>query len=455
MDIDIGFLDPYFGDSCKQESTPGCSCQESLSGGCSSCSLRDISPLDMRNTSLSTPGKLSRRRSSQSSTQIGSPSNINYGPIVPDNDVSQLFHSTITGDDDFKDAFNAGADEEDNIDADLDVVEKASIMFNVEYSPSSSTVSITSPTSTLSITSSSSTLSVSPATPAIDVPKNDSSLNVTVHDDEIPPSSKINSTIVSPKAEQPPVVKPINPALVRPSLLRDYISSDPMRDPLANLLLPKLSKVDQLENHFDFQLSPVTPYSDNTSPARASKVLDDDARNIVEKVDSPAPPAAPDTDPPPTSPAPAPKFKTKLSDFFSTNITRPAAPSQTGQNIIPQPRQRKLEQRLWYVDQNDRNQFRNVPAVVTPSQPTNFNPPSQKRTSVSKSSTNDEESSLFTSPGPRKRGRPKGSKNKRHLPGEETRAKSRMKDVVEELLDKSNGKLCAKCVELSQKLRWV
>ena len=110
----------------------------------------------------------------------------------------------------------------------------------------------------------------------------------------------------------------------------------------------------------------------------------------------------------PFSPPKVPVFKTDLTKFASripNQVSVIVTATQSGQNIIPLAKDTNQRDRLWHVDNDD--PFRDVPIVKA-------------------------------SPEPRKRrGRPRGSKNKR--------------SAVD--LGLTASAVCARCVELSQQIR--
>jgi len=108
-------------------------------------------------------------------------------------------------------------------------------------------------------------------------------------------------------------------------------------------------------------------------------------------------------------PLPSPqKFKTDITKFFSRHPCDIASgSSQTGQNVIPLSSERRPEERMWYVD-GQVGRFRNVPIVKQVKRP---------------------------------RGRPKGRTQK-----------VKMRETMSKILTRNNGRVCARCVELYQKI---
>ena len=105
---------------------------------------------------------------------------------------------------------------------------------------------------------------------------------------------------------------------------------------------------------------------------------------------------------------PAPIFKTDLTKFSTrcrNQISVIVSATQSGQNVIPLAQDSSQRDRLWHVDEDD--PFRDVPVVRA-------------------------------SPPKKRRGRPRGSKNKRLARDEPLT---------------SGSTVCARCVELLQQIR--
>jgi len=112
-------------------------------------------------------------------------------------------------------------------------------------------------------------------------------------------------------------------------------------------------------------------------------------------------------------PLPSPKrFKTDITKFFSRQPCDASSHlnlGQTGQNVIPLPSTRRPEEQMWFVE-GEAGRFRNVPVVKQIK---------------------------------RGRGRPKGKSEK---------VKMRMRETMSKILSRNHGKVCARCVELYQKI---
>merc|ERR1719474_1224632 len=112
-------------------------------------------------------------------------------------------------------------------------------------------------------------------------------------------------------------------------------------------------------------------------------------------------------------PLPSPqRFKTDITKFFSRQPCDASSHlnlGQTGQNVIPLPSTRRPEEHMWFVE-GGAGRFRNAPVLKQIK---------------------------------RGRGRPKGKSQK---------VKMRMRETMSKILSRNHGTVCARCVELHQKI---
>ena len=363
-------------------------------------------------------------------------SDVNYGPIVTDCDMS-FITSTPTSC--------------KYLNMDL-VEDNFSLMARNNWSQDTATVDVSSSSSTLSAPS---PTPISPSVDFVDLNFNSTMSTSTMENcNQTTNSSNLNFNIQEVVSIPPPDVFSSNPS----SLSYSYM-------PNRNIF-----RQDVLDNHFDSQLSPAAAaisYNEQTqgispinisSASSAQFYSSSSLSNSFATVTSssvsvagngvplkhssyqnPLPPRiSPQFMDVPEEKFVPPTFKTDLSKFCNRdpNRTVKIKVPQLGQNVIPIAKRRKPQDRLWYVDKND--SFKNIPVLKKPEvrlvHSFKRNPGAVKQ----------DFTMLSFEPVIQKRGRgrPRGS-------GRKTMSK---RDFLSSVVHPDRA-VCARCFELLQQLR--